>query len=226
MVSTRLCSRQKIPGNLSILVGGKLRDKRNKCRWSVKQVAGRLCLPEPSIKALEEGNLSFFTAEVYARGAYQRYANFLGLKQREDYHVFLQSLSQAREAVPLKLPARTTWQQRWLTPTVVLGVGIGMAVLMVAAYLGWQVRFFVALPKLSLSEPAGQLVDANEVWVKGQAEKEVLVTVNDIPVLLDEAAHFQMQLPLKPGINVVRVEAKGASGRVNVIEQHVLVPRL
>jgi len=185
----------------------------------------RLRIPPKYLRALEEGDLSVFSAEVYAKGSYVKYANYLGVDTKDSWHAFLRSLAGAREHVPLRLPVPSTWLQRVLTPTGVFMVIVGLLVLLVAGYIGVQIRSFVRVPELQLLEPTGMSFEETEVVVRGVAEMDAEVTVNKESVLLDENGEFAFVLPLKPGINVLQVEVRGASGRTNTLTKHLLVPR-
>jgi cytoskeletal protein RodZ len=205
--------------------GHKLREARLRRRMSVDQVATKLRIPPKYLLALEEGDLSVFSAEVYAKGAYVKYASYLKMDSRDSWHAFLRTLAGVRQTTSLKLPVPSTWLQRVLTPTGVFVAMVAFMVLLVVGYIGLQVSTFVRVPELELLEPEAIVLSEQEVMVKGIAEADAEVSVNREKVLLDDNNRFVYKLPLRPGINVLQVEAVGASGRTNVIEKHLLVPR-
>jgi cytoskeletal protein RodZ len=184
-----------------------------------------LRIPPTQLRSLEEGDLSVFTAEVYARGAYRKYARYLGVEAPQAHYAFMRSLAGARELVPLRVPQTSPWLQRVWTPAGVIILTIVGGVLLVASYLAWQVQTFVRLPSLELTEPSALVLQQQSVVVRGQAEAEAEVAVNGEVVLPDSEGVFSFDLPLRAGINVVHVEATNAAGRTRVIEQRLLVPR-
>lgn len=205
--------------------GQRLREARLARRLTVDEVAVRIRIPPKQLRALEEGNLTVFSAEIYAKGAYTKYAAYLGVDSKDDWHHFLRTLAGANVKVPLRVPVPATWWQRTLTPTGLLVLVVGMIVLLVAGYIGWQVLSFVRVPELVLLEPSTAVVEGSEILIKGRAEADAVVEINGERVLLDEANEFEYPLALKAGINVLEIRASGASGRLNTITKHLLVPR-
>jgi len=205
--------------------GEALRAVRRKRKLTLDAVAVELRIPPKHLKALEQGKLAVFAAEVYARGAYIKYARYLGVDRQDTYYAFLRSLSGTHERVSLRLPQRARWLVRVWTPAGVIVLTVLAGVLAVAGYLGVQVREFVRLPSLELIGPVSGIVEASQVAVRGRAEEKAYVTINGETVFLAEDGTFEAILPLRPGINVLQLEAKGASGRTRVLKRDLLVPR-
>lgn len=220
MVGTRS---RRIVGDRS--AGEALRAARRRLKLSLDEAGVALRIPPRQLKSLEEGDLSVFAAEVYARGAYVKYARYLGVKSDHTHRAFLRALSEARELVPLTVPRAASWLARVWGPAgvIVLSLLAGMA--LVASYLAWQVQAFVRVPPLMLTEPQEVVLSQPSVTVRGVTEPDVLLSINGEAVLLGPDGAFTHFLPLRRGVNVLRVEAMGASGRTNVVEQRLLVPR-
>jgi len=205
--------------------GKVLRQARLDRRLTLDDVAVDLRIPPDQLACLEEGDLTIFPAEVYARGAYLRYASYLGVEGRETFNSFLRSMTEVREMVPLKLPRTATWLVRIWTPVGVIVLGIGAAVMLVAGYIGWQVQSFVRLPDLEVAWPNEVVISQPWLEMMGQAERDAVVQINGATVLLREDETWSHQLPLRMGINVIRVEATGAAGRTRVLQKEILRPR-
>jgi len=205
--------------------GQRLREVRLRRKLSIDQVASQLRIPPKYLLALEEGELSAFSAEVYAKGAYLKYATFLQVDTRATWHAFLRTLAGRRENKPLRMLTPATWLQRVMTPTGIFVIVIALIVVLVAGYIGLQISAFVSVPDLEVAEPSRVIIEDDEVVVRGVTEGGAEVSVNGEKVLLDENNQFYSHLSLRPGINVLQVEAVGASGRTNLIERHILVPR-
>lgn len=206
-------------------VGQQLREARLARRLTVDEVAVGIRIPPKQLRALEDGNFNVFSAEIYAKGAYTKYAAYLGVDNNDTWHSFLRTLAGASVQVPLRIPIPATWWQRALTPTGVVVLVVGLIVLAVAGYISWQVVSFVRVPELELLEPLVPVVEGPDLTIKGRAEKDAVVEVNGERVLLNDGGEFEYVLPVKDGINVLEVRASGASGRLNTITKHLLVPR-
>lgn len=226
--TTKRSARNTLPRSTKVAadttVGRLLREARQHRGLSLQHASDQLKIPVLQLEALEEGDLSVFSAEVYAQGAFHNYAEFLGVRADSTQRAFQRLLSGAREYVPLRVHSPRPWLHARLTPRWVLAGCIISAALVVGSYVAWQVTSFVRLPRLVLVEPAG-VVEGSTVTVRGQAATDATVLVNKEQVLLTDDGSFQLELGVHPGINVIQVEATNAAGRTRVIQRDVLVPR-
>ena len=206
-------------------VGYPLRDARVASGLEVEDVAKQLNIPPRQIRALEEGDFSVFAAEVYARGAYVKYATYLGMNAEQAHRTALRALSGVRQPMQLRMHTPQQWYERLVTPKLmVVGISSCLA-LLVAGYIGWQVRTFWQLPALDLTSPTKTYLEDEVITIRGVSEPNARVRINGESVLLKGDASFEVEMTLHPGINVVYAEAENAAGRIRVIEQHLLHPR-
>jgi cytoskeleton protein RodZ len=206
-------------------VGHLLREARERLGLSLPQVSEQLKIPVKHLHGLEEGDLSSFKAEVYARGAFRHYADFLGIRSETTQRAFLRVLSGAREYVPLKVHTPRSWLASVLTPRWILALVIAAIAVLVGTYIMSQVQSFLRLPNITITEPASNVVQGSSLTVKGQAEPDIRVRVNGTEVLLDKNSQFSVPLIVHPGINVLQIEAENAAGRKRVITRDLLMPR-
>lgn len=205
-------------------VGRPLASARRRQRLTLSQASSQLNIPVRQLQALEQGDFSLFAAEVYARGAYRQYARFLGVYTERAERAALRTLSAVRERIPLRLHTPLTWFQRMATPRVIFVAVLGCIGLLVGSYIGWQVWAFLVVPSLTVSQPVSGVVDGTTLVVQGKAEPDSHVMVNGETVLLREEGAFELPISLHPGINVLRVEAENAAGRMRVIERDIVAP--
>lgn len=220
MVGTRPCKTRP-----DVTVGRILSEARARRGWSLVQVSSVLKIPVQQLEALEKGDVSMFPAEIYARGAFAKYAQYLGVYADNTQRAFLRTLSGAREFVPLRVHTPKPWLEAILTPRLVLAAAmVGIAGL-VGSYVAWQVASFVRLPHVIVTEPLGGLVEAMSINVQGKAETEAKVMVNGEQALLAGDGSFSVPLELHSGVNVIRVEATNTAGRVKTVQREVLASR-
>ena len=206
-------------------VGKLLTAAREQRRLSLEAISAELNIPVAQLQGLEQGDVSVFAAEVYARGAFARYAEHLGIQAEAADHAFMRVLSGAREFVPLKVHTPRPWLQAVMTPRWVLaGVLLGVAVLL-GGYLAWQVGSFFRLPALAVLEPAAGVIEAQTIVVHGTAATDAEVASNGQPVPLAADGTYSFDLPLHHGINRIEVSATNAAGRTRIISRDLLVPR-
>lgn len=203
-------------------VGKRLFTKRTLHKVSLESVSSELRIPVAQLRALEEEDYSVFSAELYARGAYTSYAQYLGVYSAKDLRAILRALSSVRTRVPLKLLTPDRLFDRLLNPRLVI-IALGLCIaLSVGAYIAWQVQSFWKFPDLAITSPVNHVVDGPDVTVAGKAEPDAHLTINDQQVLLQSDATFTAQLSLHIGVNPVKVVASNASGRQTVKELFLL----
>ncbi len=205
-------------------VGDCLRSARKQQGLTCEEVAAKANLPLPQILALEEGNFSVFAAEVYAKGAYMRYASLLGIDTKHVQRAMLRAVARSRVTVPLKLHTPQTRWQRMLHPRLLM-VCLGLLLAAgVSGYIAWQLQSFWRLPVLAISSPVTNVINDQQAAIQGASEAGARVKINGETVLLNEQEEFRLDVPLRYGINVIRIEAQNAAGRMRVIERHILRP--
>ena len=206
-------------------VGSLLQTARERRQVSLETVAQELSIPVAQLRGLEQGDVSVFAAEVYARGAFAKYAEYLGVQAEATDHAFMRVLSGAREFVPLKVHTPKPWLQAVMTPRWVLaGALLGVALLL-GGYLAWQVGSFFRLPALAVTEPAAGVVEATSIVVQGTAAADAHVAINGEPIPVASDGAFSFDLPLHHGINRIEVSATNAAGRTRTVSRDILVPR-
>lgn len=208
-----------------VTVGHLLQQARERRGEDLSAIALEIKVPQRQLQALEEGNLAVFPAEIYARGAFTKYSQYLGVQAEATQRAFLRVLSGTREYVPLRVRRPRSWLKAWVTARLTLAAALLTLALLVGSYVAWQVASFVRLPDLSVSAPAGGIVPRADTVIRGKAAAGAEVRVNGEQVLQAESGEFETPLKLHPGINVVRVEAKNAAGRINMVQRDILLPR-
>ncbi|MEX0650196.1 MAG: helix-turn-helix domain-containing protein [Candidatus Andersenbacteria bacterium] len=202
-----------------------VREARYSQQISLEQAAKDLHIPIEQLEALEQGDVSSFAAEVYARGAYTQYAIYLGIDSQLAQRAILRSLSSVRVIAPLKVYTPARWFERIQHPRFFI-IGLGLcASLLVGGYIVWQLRLFWQLPALAVTSPQESVIDADHIVVRGTSEKGIKLFVNGESFLLKEDNTFELDIDLHPGVNVIQLEGTNAAGRKRVVERHYLRPR-
>src|SRR5687768_3180854 len=84
-------------------VGQLLKAAREKAGVELTQAATAIHMSPRHVRALEDGEFSLFAAEVYARGACERYARYLGVESDKLQRAWQRALREERQLVPLKI---------------------------------------------------------------------------------------------------------------------------
>ncbi|MAF80608.1 hypothetical protein CL628_01195 [bacterium] len=207
-------------------VGLLLASARRRGNLSLEDASRDIKIPVRHLQGIEEGNLAVFPAEVYARGAFTKYASYLGVLNRANQRAFQRVLTGAREYVPLRMHTPQSWWVAFFTPRWIIAGAIALAAAAVGSYVLWQVSAFVALPELQLAQPVAGVITNSQVTVSGRADTAAVVEVNGQQAVVDASGRFSTELGLHTGINVIQVTATNAAGRVRTIQKDILVPPL
>ncbi|MCX7955759.1 MAG: hypothetical protein N2593_01460 [Patescibacteria group bacterium] len=79
----------------------------------------------------------------------------------------------------------------------------------------YKVLYKPTKPKLEISEPKdGEIINKNEISIKGETDKEVYIKINNLPVIVDALGKFQYQARLNEGENNFEIEAIDIAGNI------------
>ncbi|HLL60176.1 MAG TPA: hypothetical protein VK338_00505 [Candidatus Nitrosocosmicus sp.] len=86
----------------------------------------------------------------------------------------------------------------------------------------YKVLFKNEKPKLEISSPKdGDKVNKNEITIQGQTDKDVTITINDAPVVVDAQQNFAYNLRLTEGENTFTISAVDYAGNTETKELKV-----
>ena len=203
-------------------VGERLKRARAAQHLELQDISIELHIPLKQLVALEEGDYSVFSAELYARGAYIAYAKYLGIETDMSSRAFLRALSSVRERIPLTLHTPATFFERLIHPKIILSAGGIFLASIVGGYIAWQLQSFWRLPDLTIDGELSRSTSERTMSITGKAEERSQLTVNGETVLLQEDASFSVPLILHMGMNTVRLEVKNSAGRVRTKQLFLL----
>ena len=102
-------------------------------------------------------------------------------------------------------------------------MGIGLLILTLFAYLGWEINNIISPPQVKIFEPTSNFKTTDSsVFIKGQTKPEVQLTINNELVLLDEEGYFNQEINLLNGLNNLEISAKKKHSRIRTIEMVIL----
>ena len=93
-------------------------------------------------------------------------------------------------------------------------------------YLWHQINSFNTVPQLRLSEPLeDQIINQDEIYFRGQTEKDVELKINGEIVYLDSRGNFEAEVNLQEGLNVIILEAENHFGKKAKVVRRVIYER-
>jgi cytoskeletal protein RodZ len=112
---------------------------------------------------------------------------------------------------------------RW-NPRLTFLTAITLILLAVFIYLGISYVNFIKPPLLELQEPVeGQLVSGSSIMVKGRADAEAFVEVNNQPVLVGDNGSFEAEIEISENTGEIVVIAKSRSGKETIVRRKIVV---
>jgi cytoskeletal protein RodZ len=201
-------------------VGQILKSARLEKQISLEQASEFLKIRREFLEALENDNFSDLPSYISTAGFLKNYAEFLGLSPDAILAIFRRDFSLPKELTHRKRGS-FSFNFNW-TPKSILILTIIISLLGLGGYLGFQYFSFRKAPFLKLISPAeGEKIFQEKIEVKGKAQPDSLVTINDTPVFLSLNGDFHLEVELFPGENRIIVVAKNKFGKETKIERTV-----
>jgi nitrogen fixation protein FixH len=171
------------------------------------------------LAALEDDHLAELPPPVYTKGFLRNYALYLGLEPDEVIDRWRDQLHVPRrqERVVVAPPPRPLAAPRRgfsLSPGMIVGAMLTVAVLAFVGYIGWQVmRFALDVPTVAVTFPAGRVVEMNAetVTLRGTLSQPGEVTITDaegrvyIVNVSREDGSWSQAVPLSVGRNTFSI---------------------
>lgn len=207
--------------------GATIRSIRESRGLSVDAVAECLKIDKRLITAFEQENFSAFSAHVYARGIFEKYARFLKLDASEALHIFEDAWHEAHKdrekaaIAPVRAPRSGIYSHVSKRALSVGAVGAGIAAVMIL--LGYAI-YHARSPVFSLIEPEDRIITHDfNMRFRGVANPRTELTLNKQPVYIGSDGAFQVTVMLHPGVNILTLEGRTTFGTVSKIERHIVV---
>jgi hypothetical protein len=103
--------------------------------------------------------------------------------------------------------------QPFMMRTIVGGVLICLVVAGLLLYTGWQARFLLAGPQVTFTNELPFTQAERVVYLEGNAENIVRMTLNGRQIYTDETGHFREMVVLENGYTTATIEAHDRYGR-------------
>lgn len=204
-------------------VGTLLKEARLKKRYSKLDLGELTKIKASFISAIERGdwkNLPEFGVVV---GFVKSIAHFLDVDEREAVAFLRRDYPPSLITPSLKSGKQKEIGRRFFwSPRLTFLVGVGLILLIVLGYLGFQYRKFSFPPHLTIDSPKeGQVVTGSHLQVQGTTDADATLTVNNQPTVVDNTGHFSTQIDISEKTEDVEVVAKSRDGKETIIKRKI-----
>ncbi|MCK4891475.1 MAG: helix-turn-helix domain-containing protein [Candidatus Pacebacteria bacterium] len=222
--------------NITATAGELLKRKREKKGISIKEVSEKLKIKTSYLEDIEENNYNKLPPDVYVKGFIKSYSRLIGSNAQK-----MVDLYSKEKAIDVKMKnknkEKSTKEKKLLisnyiiiTPKI-LTVFFSLFILFIIGYYLWhQISSFNSTPYLFISNPiVDQISDKSEIEIAGQTEVQSVLKINGEDVFVDYDGYFNEIILLKPGNNVLNIEATNRFNRTsrqirNIIYEKKLEP--
>jgi len=188
----------------------------------IEQIERETKISKRMILAVENDDYGSLPDDLYVKNIIKTYAKYLSL----DFNRLLAIYEQSKEKGKLELngvkknrPARII-----LTPNRARNSLIGLIIVILLLYFGLQVNRIFKAPELIVYEPVQNLIiRENFIDIKGKAEKEARVFINEKEVFLNKNSEFKATLDLQKGLNIIKITAVKKHSKENTVYREILV---
>ncbi len=204
-----------------LTVGEILHSERQKKGLKLADIEKKIRVREKFLRELEKDNWELFSSKVYIEGVIKNYAKVLGLNQEKVLAFFRREYARKEE-----LGFRSKLSSKYLTPETkkYLYLLVAGVFLLFVVYFGFQLKQFLAAPKVEILSPKTQAFKREEqIEIVGKTQKEAVVTIFNTRVYQNNEGIFSYEFPLKPGRNELVIEVVGANGKKTVFKREYFV---
>jgi cytoskeletal protein RodZ len=187
----------------------------------IERVEKDIKISHRMIEALENDDYRTLPDELYIRNIIMAYARYLSL----DYNKLLALYNEAKlkktdhEAVPKAKPVKVL-----VTPQRIRNSIIALVIIILLAYLGFQLNQIFQPPVLVISAPEkNAVITENFIEINGKTEKEARVYINEKEVFLNINGEFKATLDLQKGLNLIKITAVKKHSKENTVYREILV---
>lgn len=209
-----------------IRIGQKLREERLRRGLSLEDASQATKIRVAFLTAIEKGDYNKLPSSSYAVGFVRNYAQFLGLPKKETMALFRREfdIEKAYKVLPTSFVKNKPLNKSFKISTAILPVLV--ALLLLGSFLFYQYRAAFFNPSLVIYTPQSGRVTSSETPVAGRTDPNVILTINDIPVTVEDDGTFSKVLAASPGKSDITIRALNKFGKESVVTRSIeLVPR-
>ncbi|MEK7100370.1 MAG: helix-turn-helix domain-containing protein [Patescibacteria group bacterium] len=110
------------------------------------------------------------------------------------------------------------------SPKLTFAVGVGILIMSVLGYLGFEYSKFMRPPELIISNPKeNQQVLQGNLTVEGKTSTDVILTVNNQLITLDQDGNFKTKIEISMETKSLIFKAVSRSGKETIIDRKISI---
>ncbi len=202
-----------------ITVGEVLKKQRKNLGKTLEQVALDTKIQPRFIKYIEDDDFDKFDSAVYTQGFIKIYAKYLDLDEDRILAIYRRSVPNMKKSNQTYRETKNVSGLKKITPK---SIAIALSIvffLIIGSYITYQIYQFQSPPQINIENPENNLTTQQDsIEVKGIADSNSSLFINDTPVELNDNGEFSKIVELNPGVNLITILAKKDNSTQETVE--------
>lgn len=195
-----------------LTIGQILKESRLKKNYSLEHVEKKTKIKKNFISLIEKGEWDSLPEYPVVSGFVKNLSLFLDLSPETTNAVLRRDYPPKKLAINPKPDIETKFV--W-SPKLTFAVGISIISLLVLGYLGFEYQKFIKPPEIEITSPkVNQIVLEEKVKVEGKTTTDVILTINNQPIILDQEGNFVSEILITKDTKSLTFKAISRSGKV------------
>ena len=197
-----------------ITAGEVLKNKRELLKKSLDRVSADTKIQKRFLEYIENNQFEYFDSEVFLTGFIKIYAKYLDLDTSKVLALYRRSNPNkvTRNTTNKKeepKPSKKLKKKPTLEPKLIITILLGVFLLAIFSYIGFQIYKFQRPPSLEITSPVPDSeVQTKDILVEGKTDSESIIEVNGTAVETNEQGEFTYEITLKEGPNTITIKAR------------------
>lgn len=197
---------------------GRLREARG---WTLQKASRETKLLISYIEAIEDDRFHDLPEEPARSNFIKRYLKALGGDPNLELAIRTRLISETPSTRAKRLPPPRV--RLAVTPQHVKLALLGLVLVMLVGYLGFEIRALRTPPLLEIATPNdGLLTESPSIVVRGSTEPRARITINNEFVPKDTDGNFNTAIDLATGTNIITIEATRKHSKPRILYRTVI----
>lgn len=201
-------------------IGTLLKESRVRKRFSIKKVEEGTKIKREFIEKIEKENWPSLPSFSVVAGFVRNIASYLGIDEENALAV----LRRDYPPRPVSINPKPDISNEFIwSPKLTFIAGVGIVLIMILGYLGFQYSSFVSPPKLSIEKPSdGEVVVQRNLLVVGKTNSDATIKVNNQPAIVSPEGDFETTIEVSENTGEIVVKAESRAGRETVVRRKIV----